>query len=372
MNKEATETGKMGFPVSSCGRADHGLLPANDGQPMEITHKLSDTFDHLPHGGVKPDPLSEILECLSLRSWIPGQFELRSPWGIRFPSGLGWFCLVTGSPCLVEARGLHSPVSVTDGDLIVVVQGREHQLRDNLDSPITPVEHLLQPRHFENREPLTCDGGGALTTLFCGCFQFDDLERSPVNEVLPPLIHVRGRRGEPQPYVDYLIRLISQEAAFQEPCMQTVINRLVRILFVKAVNGCMPAVSDNGGNWLSALADPDIGRALGLMHAQPEAPWTAASLADRVAMSRSAFCAHFTQLVGKPPLEYLTEWRMQKACFLLRTTRAELKEVAMRVGYESAAAFSKAFTRWAGSAPGAYRHGTSTSRLPGAATMPPL
>ena len=103
------------------------------------------------------------------------------------------------------------------------------------------------------------------------------------------------------------------------------------------------------------MTDPDMGPAVALMHSQPDAPWTVASLAERVAMSRSVFSARFTALVGKPPLQYLSEWRMQKASHLLRTTRDELKEVAAKVGYESPSAFSKAFTRWAGVAPSVYR-----------------
>jgi transcriptional regulator GlxA family with amidase domain len=127
-----------------------------------------------------------------------------------------------------------------------------------------------------------------------------------------------------------------------------------------------------GANWLRALADPCIGRAIRLMHAQPEAAWTVGSLARHVAMARSTFSARFVELMGRPPLEYLTDWRMQKACCLLRTARAELKEVAARVGYESAAAFSKAFTRWAGMAPGAYRRAGNSTEPSAFSGMPPL
>jgi AraC-like DNA-binding protein len=109
-----------------------------------------------------------------------------------------------------------------------------------------------------------------------------------------------------------------------------------------------------------------LGAALALMHAEPHAHWTVAALAERVAMSRSRFASRFVELVGQPPLEYLTRWRMQKACWLLRTTRARLKEVAIRVGYESTSAFSKAFAHAVGSAPGAYRRCSQV-----AAAVPP-
>jgi len=122
----------------------------------------------------------------------------------------------------------------------------------------------------------------------------------------------------------------------------------------------MLGLPEGGANWLRALADPRIGRAIRLMHAQPEATWTVGLLARQAAMARSTFSARFVELVGRSPLEYLTDWRMQKACCLLRAAQTELKDVAAQVGYESVAAFSKAFTRWAGMAPGAYRRTCGT------------
>jgi len=114
-------------------------------------------------------------------------------------------------------------------------------------------------------------------------------------------------------------------------------------------------LSPSQTGWLAALNDLQIGAALALVHADPQASWTVASLAAKVAMSRSAFAARFVQLVGEPPLQYVTRWRMQKASGILRDGHASLAEVAARVGYESEAAFSKAFKRAVGSTPGAYR-----------------
>ncbi len=329
-------------------------------------------LDHLTQRSRRFDALVEATESLSLRSWIPGRFEFTAPWGIRVTSRLGWFYLAAGQACLVQVEGHEVRVSLAAGDLIVVPQGRAHVLRDGADSPTTPIQDLLGPHHFERREPVLHGGGGALTQLFCGCFLLDGLERTPLYAALPPVIHIKGERRQPLPYVDHIVCLMGQEAASEEPCAQAVVNRLVRILLIKAVSGYMSELPQGNANWLGALADADIGRALGLMHAQPDAPWTVASLAKQVAVSRSTFSARFRKLVGKPPVEYLTEWRMQKAGSLLRTTRAGVKEVAAQVGYDSAAAFSKAFTHWAGTAPGAYRRASYDAAASHPARMPPI
>lgn len=339
---------------------------------MELPSDPSNALNRLPQGAPAPDPLSEALENLVLRTWLPGRFQLTAPWGIRAATGLGWFYLVSGQTCFIEVDGSDTSVAAAPGDLIVLPQGRGHQLRDSPDSPTIPIESLLEPRHFERRESLVHGGGGAPTSLLGGCFLLNHLERSPLYSALPAFIHVKGDGRQPLLYVDGILCLILHEAASNTPGSQMIINRLVRILLTKAIQSYMAGLPGGNTNWLSALADPSIGWALGLMHAQPDAPWTVASLAERVAMSRSVFSARFSSLVGKPPLEYLSEWRMLKASYLLRTTHAELKEVAASVGYESASALSKAFSRWAGIPPSTYRasmraRNTSAS----AATMPP-
>jgi AraC-like DNA-binding protein len=235
-----------------------------------------------------------------------------------------------------------------------------------------PVQALLEPRHFERREPVVFGGGGEATRVFCGCLSLEGLERSPLRSALPAVIHIKGEQQHALPYVDHIRCLLDLEVADQEICACSIVNRLIRILFLKALQAHMSELPPVGANWLRALADPCIGPAIRLMHAQPEAAWTVGSLARQVAMARSTFSARFVELVGRPPLEYLTDWRMQKACCLLRTAQSELKEVAARVGYESAAAFSKAFTRWAGMAPGAYRRAGSSAEPVAFSGMPPL
>ena len=172
---------------------------------------------------------------------------------------------------------------------------------------------------------------------------------------LPPVVHVKGDAGTTVRWLEANLQFVASEMASGEPGFETIVSRLADILVVQAVRAHVAQTGGGCKGWLRALIDPQIGRALSLIHEKPEDDWTVESLASKVGMSRSAFAARFAQLVEEPPLTYLTRWRMQKASRLLETSPAGVAEVAKRVGYDAEAAFSKAFKRWIGVAPGAYR-----------------
>src|SRR4029453_13066333 len=127
------------------------------------------------------------------------------------------------------------------------------------------------------------------------------------------------------------------------------------ILFIQAVRNYAATVSDEEPNWFAAATDPEIGEAIANIHRKPQNPWTVAQLATVSGMSRSAFANRFNQLVGEPPLRYLSRWRMHKAIEMILESKLTTAEIAFRVGYESEASFSKAFKKWHGHGPGAYR-----------------
>jgi transcriptional regulator GlxA family with amidase domain len=156
------------------------------------------------------------------------------------------------------------------------------------------------------------------------------------------------------------LQFVSSEMAAGQPGAATVVSRLADILLVQAVRTYLSQKGEGVGGWLRALVDPQIGQALSLIHEQPGAPWTVQTLAERVAMSRSGFSARFSELVDEPPLTYLTRWRMAKATRLLHNGSTSVGQVATQVGYDAEAAFSKAFKRWHGLAPGAYRRRAQT------------
>jgi AraC-like DNA-binding protein len=198
-------------------------------------------------------------------------------------------------------------------------------------------------------------GGGTVSQFICGSFLFENAAGSPLLALLPPLIHVRRSESEPAEWLASTLQLLAYEARQTRPGAKAVISLLTEIIFVQAVRAWMEDQPAGEGGWLRALRDPQIGAALELIHRAPERSWSVAALAREVAMSRSPFAARFTALVGEPPLAYLTRWRMHRAARLLQSDHLTVSEIAELVGYESAAAFSKAFKRRFGVPPGAHR-----------------
>lgn len=311
------------------------------------------------------DVLTDVLESIRVRGAVFGRLELSAPWAFRSQpaEGLG-FSVVTRGSCWLEMEGI-APIQLAGGDLIVIRKDRPHVVRDDLNTPDVPVEELLSKCPFRRDcQPggvYTYGGGGAQTTIIGGRFDIDNADQNPLIATLPSVIHVRGDRGTPVRWLEASLQFMASEMASGQPGAETVVARLADILFVQAVRAYLSDGGERRG-WLSALVDPQIGMALSLIHEKPEGNWTVESLASTVGMSRSAFAAKFAALVCEPPLTYLTRWRMMKAERLLRAGHASIGDVAGRVGYDAEAAFSKAFKRWTGQAPGAFRR-TALSEL---------
>jgi AraC-like DNA-binding protein len=333
------------------------------------------------------DPLSEVLETIRLRCVVHSRNEFTAPWGFHFPAGLdgipqasripapgesvpqgmgGSFYLITQGQCWLEVEDADAPIQLLAGDLVVLTESRSHKLRDSHQTPVRPLSEILKPENIQQRGGTRYGGGGALTTFICGPFFSEDREHDRLFPALPPCIHLpRGAAGSPAWLADITRILIAETESF-EAGSQGIIDHLAQVLFIQAIRhyvaNLQPGGAGTRGNWLGALVDPDIGRALATIHARPDTDWTVASLAESVAMSRSAFAARFTALVGEPPLAYLTGYRMRKAAEMLRSGRAPIKEIADKVGYESEAALSHAFKRMYGVAPGAYRRREQAGR----------
>jgi AraC-like DNA-binding protein len=310
------------------------------------------------------DVLSEVLQSVHLEGGVYCRTELTAPWGLHMPAapGAAFHAVLRGGGWL-ELDGQGARIPVASGDLIVLPHGHGHTLRDDPGTAATPLERLLDGRDLWEPFVLHHGGGGASTSLVCGGFRFGDQAANPLLAVLPPLIHIKGEAGRAVPWLETTLQFIAGEAASGRPGSDTVIARLSDVLFIQAVRGYLAGAPQDGGGWLGALVEPGLEPALRRMHRQPERPWTVAELAAEAGMSRSAFSARFSRVVGEPPLQYLTRWRIHRAMGLLREGRLGLAEVAERVGYESEAAFSKAFKRWAGVAPGAWRRSVQGAGL---------
>jgi AraC-like DNA-binding protein len=298
------------------------------------------------------DVLSDILENVRLRSMVFAQTELVPPWGIRAePRSELAFHILTRGHCWFEVDGEES-VEVGPGDVLLLAPGRGHVLRDRPETRPRPLAKWIASGDFA-RAPAGDIPRAA--HLVCGVFHVDEVGGELLRSVLPPVIHARDLAQGAAPWIAETLRLVSYEAAGPRPGKDSVVNRLCEALFVYVLRGHLAGSGGQKSSWLRGLVDPQIARALTAVHERPEEDWTVASLAAAAGMSRSGFAARFQEVVGQSPIRYLASWRLQKAADLLRRGDATIDQVAARYGYESAAAFSKAFKRTIGLAPGAYR-----------------
>src|SRR5450755_2141933 len=304
------------------------------------------------------DVLTDVLETVRVVAACYGRLEATAPWGIRVrASEDAKFHVVLSGHARLLVDGTDEPIELSEGDIVALPHGHAHSLIDDPSIVAQPLEELLVCRARGDGSILRVGGGGKASTIVSGRFRFEDRRNNPLLSVLPSVITLRGEMGKSVRWLEPTLKFIACEAASGRPGSQTVIARLADVLFIQIVRGHLASLPANGSGWLSALADTQIGAALGHIHQNPEQDWTVQSLASKVAMSRSAFASRFMRLVGEPPLSYVTRWRMQKAAGMLREGKRTLAEVASQVGYDSEAAFSKAFKRAVGSAPGAYRRG---------------
>jgi transcriptional regulator GlxA family with amidase domain len=189
----------------------------------------------------------------------------------------------------------------------------------------------------------------------CGVVRFDHLAAQRLIDSLPALVQIDSWSEDEASWLHSTLRFITREAGALRPGGETVITRLADILVIQALRAWLDSAPQATTGWLAALRDRQIGQALALMHAGPERDWSLASLAQAVGMSRSAFAARFTALVGEPALQYLTQWRLQLARAYLQDSPQPLAALATRVGYQSEAAFCRAFKRHFGVPPGRAR-----------------
>ncbi|TAK41508.1 MAG: AraC family transcriptional regulator [Betaproteobacteria bacterium] len=301
------------------------------------------------------DALTDILSSLRLRGGVHFRCEFSAPWGMAMKaSAVAEFHLVARGQCWLRLQQRKDAIPLLAGDVIVLPHGDAHALVDSPDGAAAPAEEVVGMQSLEHYGPVVSGGSGIPAEILCGYFDFDRVSRSPLIAALPRLIHLRTQDSGEFERLQTVVRFIGHETRESRPGAGAVVQRLVEVLFVQVLRACIRQ-ADVPRGILAALGDTQIGSALGLIHGAPEKPWSLADLGRQVAMSRSAFAARFAQLVGQPPMEYLALRRMEKARELLRAGTLSTAAIAAAVGYQSEAAFGKAFKRVIGSSPGAYR-----------------
>lgn len=301
------------------------------------------------------DVLTDVLDTLRFRSTLYCRVELGAPWSLYFaPTLAASFHVIERGAGWLTLDGQEDPIPVGDGDLLVLTTGAGHRLSHEQDAP--PIVTIEMGRDAPESPELRCYAGtGGTTVLLCGLFDLEQRRGHPLLSVLPPLIHLKGSDRRVAPWLGTTLQFLASEVAVARLGRDTLVRRLTDMLFIQVVRAWAETEAGQERGWLAALHDPQIGAALQLVHGFPERDWTVAALAVAVHMSRSAFAAQFTSLVGEPPLRYLRRWRMQRAIDLLRHTDTPISGIAAAVGYGSEAAFSQVFKREVGCAPLIFR-----------------
>ena len=326
------------------------------------------------------DALSDLLRVVQLTGAVYLDAAFSAPWCVvgQADSAL-WpaylppservisFHLVTEGSCRVmlpHDRG--SALQVDTGELIVVPQGETHVLGSLLDpAPVSLAPLLATQVETAPGEVMTIayGGGGTVTRMVCGFLAAQDISRNPLLSALPRLFKV-DMRGSNASWLESSLRFASEEAAARHAGGATILAKLSELVFVEAVRRYVETMPDDRKGWLAGLRDRLVARALALMHARPAHPWTVEDLARRVGMSRSGLAQRFADLLGVPPMQYLAQWRLQLAARQLRLSDRPLALVAEEVGYESEAAFNRAFKREFGVPPATWRRNAAGSAVP--------
>lgn len=303
------------------------------------------------------DVLADVLDSLKLRGRFFCQTELSAPWSLGFDAGFfAHFHVVERGTCWLQINGASDPVANKEGDLVVVIpRGQGYQLSDRPGAPPVPLTALIGDSQGGLRAVIKHGGGGARTELICGSFEYQGPLANASLGVLPLWIRVPKRQRHANEWLNATLRFLRKETKHASLGSETIIARLIDVIFVEAVRTWLKDQPRGSAGWLGALRDPGIGAALALLHKNPEKAWTVPSLAAQIGMSRSPFAARFATLVGESPMSYLKRWRLQLAARLLRDQNLSLLSIAEQVGYESAAAFSRVFKREFRVSPGQYR-----------------
>ncbi|MEM7248170.1 MAG: AraC family transcriptional regulator [Acidobacteriota bacterium] len=302
------------------------------------------------------DALGEVLHLLRLTGCVYARSELTAPWGVELPpfEGHMMFHVVTAGRCWLEVDG-SEPLLLERGGLALVPHGLGHRLVDEPERECILFFDLPIERVTERYERLQHGGGGEECRLICVVVRFDHAAAERLVEALPPVLHVDAWEGGEDRWLADTLRFIAREAESLRPGGETVITRLADILVIQMIRHWIVTQSEVDTGWLAALRDERLGRVMTAIHRDPAADWTLESLARAAAMSRSAFAARFTEVVGESAMRYLTRWRLQLARAALRECDDPLGVIAERFGYRSEASFCRAFKREHGLSPGSAR-----------------
>ena len=328
------------------------------------------------------DPLSDVLRSVRLRGAVFYNVSCRDEWVAETPPGsvmspavmpgaehLMAYHMVAKGGGWAATDGL-PPVRLAAGDIVMFPHGNAHVLSSapGMAVPTRDPQWVLATRHDPKPIPIAFLHGvfkpgfampveEAETVVICGFVGCDLRPFNPLIAALPKLLHLPA--GGSGAWVAPMLHHAANESNARRAGSAAVLERVSEMVFVDAARRYLESLPDDASGWLAALRDRYVGKAIQLMHERPADPWTIDELGRQVGLSRSALHERFVQLVGQPPMQYLTNWRMQCGARLLREGRETVATIALEVGYESEAAFARAFKRLVGQPPAAWRRGAA-------------
>ena len=306
------------------------------------------------------DPLAEVLDVSRVRGAVLAHVCAGDPWGMRLSSAPGAaFHAITAGTCWLRLDG-STPLQLMPGDVVLLPTGSTHDMVSTADGRTRAFDRVTKEELMTPDGDLLIAGPGAVTRFICAAYEYDQEVAHPLLSLLPPVVHIPADPPGDGAPIQSTLRLLGGELGGRSPGSRSVVSRLTDVLFVQVLREWLKR-EHGGACWLRALRDPQIANVIALMHARPAEPWTLATLAQSVNLSRATLARRFTELVGEPPLAYLTRWRMDLAARRLRETTEPVNVIAHGVGYTSEFAFSRAFTRARGEAPARYRRALHTA-----------
>lgn len=303
------------------------------------------------------DLLAETLAVGGVRGTVGARIEANEPWGILWPgsAGAAFYAVASGTAWLELPS--HPPRQLMPGDVVLLPNGPGHTLRSAPDAAVV-LQQCTEADDARARGGVLRIGSGEMHTNILGAsYDYDPAVSTQVLATLPDVVHLRANHSGSG--LDDTVRLLSRELTQPQIATEFVLNRLVDILLVQLLRVWLTEKpAEARGTWLGVLGDPLVSVALTKLHEDPAKPWTTDLLATELATSRSTLTRRFRESTGRTPGDYLTRWRMDLAAIRLRDTNDTVDTIARSVGYTSVFAFSRAFRRVRGEAPGQYRHST--------------
>ena len=314
------------------------------------------------------DAFSEILSGVKLTGALYFNAEFSAPWGFSAPESkkmseavapgaehfVNYHLLIEASARVELTDG--QSAELTAGDIVIFAHGDAHHMSSGADAtrpfPNYGINEKIQARELS---PLRAGGGGNISRFVCGYMSCDPYLSRPILSGLPPLCKVNIRVDRSGHWLESSILHLVEEAASGKVGSEAMLAKLSEALFIDTLRRYVDSLPEQQTGWLAGTRDPIVGKSLALLHSRVAHRWTIADLADEVGISRSALVERFTKYLSEPPMTYLTRWRLQLAARSLEKTSRGLAEVAADVGYESEAAFNRAFRREFGLPPGQYR-----------------